>query len=89
MESPSGHTGYNNIIKFYNLNGVDILDTSSPNTKITFTTTGGTIITSDVLSSNSLNSSVTLKDYHWFDTVPGTLTANSTQVIIYGNSIFG
>jgi hypothetical protein len=89
MESPSGHTGYNNIVNFYNMNGVSVLDTILPNTKITFTTTGGTTITSDVQSSNSLTSSVTLKDYHWFDSVPGTLTANSHQVIIYGNSIFG
>ena len=89
MESPSGNTGYNNVINFNNMNGVNILDTSLPNTKITFTTTGGTIITSDVQSSNSLTSSVTLKDYHWFNSVPGTLTANATQVIIYGNSIFG
>jgi len=89
MQSPIGHIGYNNVINFHNMNGVGILDTTLPNTKITFTTTGGTTITSDVQSSNSLNSSVTLKDYHWFDSVPGTLTANSHQVIIYGSSIFG
>jgi hypothetical protein len=89
MQSPSGNTGYNNIIEFHDMNGVDVLDTSYPNTIITFTTDDGVVITSQVESSNSLTSSVTLTDYYYFDSVPGTLTANSPQVIIYGNSIFG
>jgi hypothetical protein len=88
MQSPSGNTGYNNIIEFHDMNGVGILDTTSPNTTITFTTDDGVVITSKIESSNSLTNSVTLTDYYWFDTVPGTLTANSPQVIIYGNSIF-
>ena len=88
MQSPSGNTGYNNVIEFNDMNGVGILDTSYPNTTISFTTDDGVVVTSQIESSNSLTSSITLKDYYWFDTVPGTLTAYAANVVIYGNSIF-
>jgi hypothetical protein len=89
MQSPSGNTGYNNVIEFYDMNGVGIVDTVFPNTTITFTTDDGIVVTSQIESSNSLTSSITLKDYYYFDTVPGTLTATASQVIVYGDSIFG
>jgi hypothetical protein len=88
MQSPSGNTGYNNVIEFHDMNGVGILDTTLPNTTITFTTNDDVVITSQIESSNSLTNSITLKDYYWFDSVPGTLTADAANVIIYGNSIF-
>ena len=82
MNFPSG-----NEVTFYNMNGVSIMDTTSPNTSLTFTTANGFIITSDVASSNSQANTVTLKDSVLIVDIAG-YRANANNVLIFGTSIF-
>jgi hypothetical protein len=78
---------YNNVITFHTLNGVSILNTVYPNTIISFLANDGTLFTSEVTSSNTQSNTATLKDSIWLTT--SGLTAVSSNVTIFGNSIFG
>jgi hypothetical protein len=78
---------YNNVITFHTLNGATILNTLYPNTSISFLANDGTLFTSEVASSNSQSNTATLKDSVWLTT--SGLTAVSSNVTIFGNSIFG
>jgi hypothetical protein len=85
MEAGGG-TGYYNIVEFYNMDSVTILDTILPGTTITFTSEDDVMITSEIASSNSLSNTVTLKDSTW---LTSSLTAYATNITLYGNTIFG
>jgi hypothetical protein len=82
----SGGTDYYNVIKFYNMDSITILDTVLPGTTITFTSEDDIMVTSEVASSNTLSNTVTLKDSTW---LTGTLTAYASNITLYGNTIFG
>jgi hypothetical protein len=85
MEAGGG-TGYYNVVEFYNMDSVTILDTILPGTTITFTSEDDVMITSEIASSNSLSNTVTLKDSTW---LTSSLTAYATNITLYGNTIFG
>jgi hypothetical protein len=85
MEAGGG-TGYYNVVEFYNMDSVTILDTILPGTTITFTSEDDVMITSEIASSNSLSNTVTLKDSTW---LTNSLTAYATNITLYGNTIFG
>jgi hypothetical protein len=81
----SSANSYNNVITFHTMNGVKVKNTVYPNTIISFISNDGVVVTSEVASSNSQSNTVTFKDSTW---LTSSLTATSSNVTIFGNSIF-